>query len=168
MIHNMKKKSPPASGRGFTLIELLVVITIIAALIAIALPNFLSARQRATDAKMKAELGELKNALRLYYNDYNSYPTGTGYYINGCGAAGASQCPRTGPFQAGSGTPPTVYMNGLPGQYNYNRHPLYPNNSDNFLLFVVLNNASDPDITTSQARCGYPTPTPGMYMLCAD
>lgn len=153
---------------GFSLIELLVVITIIAALIAVALPNFLSARQRANDAKMKAELGELKNALRLYYNDYNSYPTGTGYYINGCGTTGTSQCARTGPFQAGSGTPQTIYMAGLPAQYNYNRHPLYPTDSDNFLLKVTLSNASDPDIPASQARCGFPTPTPGEYQLCAN
>src|SRR3989304_4722403 len=76
--------------KGFSLIELLVVITIIAALVAVALPNFLGARQRARDAKKKAELRELKSALRLYYNDFNSYPGGTGYYIKGCGATGTS------------------------------------------------------------------------------
>ena len=154
--------------KGFSLIELLVVITIIAALVGVALPNFLGARQRAKDAKKKAELRELKSALRLYYNDFNSYPSGTGLYINGCGTTGTSQCPRTGPFQAGPSGGETVYMKNLPADYNYNVHPLYPTDTDNFLSKVVLENASDGDITTSQARCGYPTPTPGEYKLCAD
>lgn len=154
--------------KGFSLIELLVVITIIAALVGVALPNFLGARQRAKDAKKKAELGQLRNALRLYYNDFNSYPTGTGYYINGCGATGTSQCAHAGPFQVGPSGSETIYMKNLPGDYNYNRHPLYPTDTDNFLLKAILDNASDSDIAASQARCGYPTPTPPEYHLCAD
>lgn len=154
--------------KGFSLIELLVVITIIASLVGVALPNFLGARQRAKDAKKKAELGQLKNALRLYYNDYNSYPGGTGTVINGCGTVGTSACPQPGPFQAGPSGGETVYMKGLPIEYNYNRHPLYPTDTDNFLLKAVLDNASDADIAASQSRCGYPTPTPLEYHICAD
>ncbi len=154
--------------KGFSLIELLVVITIIAVLVGVALPNFLGARQRARDAKKKAELRELKSALRLYYNDFNSYPSGTGLYINGCGATGTSQCARTGPFQAGPVGGETVYMKNLPADYNYNRHPLKPTDTDDYLSKVVLDNASDSDIAASQARCGYPTPTPLEYHLCAD
>ena len=154
--------------KGFSLIELLVVITIIAALVAVALPNFLGARQRARDAKKKAELGQLKNALRLYYNDYSAYPGGSGTTIDGCGAAGTSACPAAGPFQAGPAGTETVYMKGLPADYNYNRHPLKPTDTDDFLAKVTLDNASDTDIGASQARCGYPTPTPLEYHLCAD
>ena len=54
---------------GFTLIELLVVISIIATLTAILLPNFMGARQRATDSQKKQEMVSIKNALRLFYND---------------------------------------------------------------------------------------------------
>ena len=61
---------------GFTLIELLIVIAIIATILAAAVPNFLSARERAKDAKKKAEFNQVKNALRLYYNDYQKYPAG--------------------------------------------------------------------------------------------
>lgn len=154
--------------KGFSLIELLVVITIIAALVAVALPNFLGARQRAKDAKKKAELRELKSALRLYYNDFNSYPGGTGTVINGCGATGTSACAQTGPFQAGPGGGETVYMKNLPADYWYNRHPLKPTDTDDFLAKATLENASDSDIAGSQARCGYPTPTPLEYHLCAD
>lgn len=154
--------------KGFSLIELLVVITIIAALIAVALPNFLAARQRAKDTKKKAELRELKNALRIYYNDFQSYPDGTGTVISGCGTTGTVECPQAGPFQAGPSGGETVYMKGLPTEYFYNRHPLHSTDTDDFLLKVILENASDSDIAGSQARCGYPTPTPMEYHLCAD
>ena len=62
------------SRRGFTLIELLVVIFIIGTLTAIILPNFVSSRQRARDARRKQDLADIKNALRMYYNDNQSYP----------------------------------------------------------------------------------------------
>lgn len=59
------------------MVELLVVISIIATLTAILLPNFMGARERARDAQKKQDLGAIKNALRLYYNDNQSYPPDT-------------------------------------------------------------------------------------------
>jgi len=59
---------------GFTLVELLVVISIIATLTAILLPNFMGARERAVDSNRKQDLGAIKNALRLFYNDTQNYP----------------------------------------------------------------------------------------------
>lgn len=62
---------------GFTLVELLVAIAIIATLSAILLPNFMGAREKAKDAQKIQDMSAMKNALRMYYNDFQAYPTGT-------------------------------------------------------------------------------------------
>ncbi|HEX8923193.1 MAG TPA: type II secretion system protein, partial [Patescibacteria group bacterium] len=59
---------------GFSLIELLVVISIMATLMAILLPNFMGARERAKDAQKKQDMEAIRTALRMYYNDNQSYP----------------------------------------------------------------------------------------------
>jgi len=59
---------------GFTLMELLVVTGIIAALAAIAVPNFLEAQTRGKVAAAKANLKTLTNALEIYAADNGAYP----------------------------------------------------------------------------------------------
>ena len=53
--------------RGFTLIELLVVISIIAILSTIGLTSFSTIQRKGRDARRKADLREMKNALEQYY-----------------------------------------------------------------------------------------------------
>ncbi len=69
-INLLKRKS------GFTLIELLVVIAIIGILVTIVVVaiNPVKLVGEANDAKKREELNQMKNALQLYYNDYNNYP----------------------------------------------------------------------------------------------
>ncbi len=52
--------------RGFTLIELLIVIAIILILIAIALPNFLEAQQRAKIANVRAGMRGIGTAIEAF------------------------------------------------------------------------------------------------------
>lgn len=60
--------------KGFTLIELLVVITIIGILAAIALPNYIKAKDKAKEAEVKANLHTIQIALERYATDNNEYP----------------------------------------------------------------------------------------------
>lgn len=70
-----------ASGRvrrtdteaGFTLIELMVVVVILAVLLGIAVPTLLASRERAADAKAKAQTDLALKASRTIYADGNGY-----------------------------------------------------------------------------------------------
>lgn len=142
--------------KGFTLIELLVVIGIIATLTALALPNYMGARQRARDAKRKGEFHELKQALRLYYNDFEAYPASNNGTIMGCGADGQTACGTA------FATTTTTYMKRLPEEFTYELI-----GGDDFRLSVPLETLSDGDLAPSQLRCSG-TWVATDYVVCAD
>ena len=62
--------------QGFTLIELMVVVLIIAILIAIAIPTFLGARQKAQDRAAQSNLRNALTAVKTAYVDTQDYTTG--------------------------------------------------------------------------------------------
>jgi prepilin-type N-terminal cleavage/methylation domain-containing protein len=121
---------------GFSLIELLVVITIIGILTALFITNMVGVRERARDARVKADLNELKTALRLYYNDAQEYPD-----------TGSVNVPAPGTTFSSGGT---VYMNEVPQFDSYTQQ----NSGDGFLIQVELENEGDPDVCASWNRCG--------------
>ncbi|HYE78851.1 MAG TPA: type II secretion system protein, partial [bacterium] len=59
---------------GFTLIELLVVITIIGILAAIALPNYIKAKNKAKEVQVISGVHAIQTAVERYAVDHGSYP----------------------------------------------------------------------------------------------
>src|SRR3989344_5695261 len=78
-------------GRGFTLIELLIVIAIIGSLSAIVIASLSTARNKANDASVKANLHTVKTQATVFFGEnVNSYGT----FDNGAG--GPADCPTPG------------------------------------------------------------------------
>ena len=62
---------------GFTLVELMIVVMIIAILMAIAIPTFLSTRQKAQDQAAKSNLRNALSTAQSIYSDKQDYSTVT-------------------------------------------------------------------------------------------
>jgi prepilin-type N-terminal cleavage/methylation domain-containing protein len=131
---------------GFTLVELLVAISIIAVLSAILLPNFMGARERARDAQRIQNLYSIKNALRLYYNDNQSYPP--------C-VAGPSSCLNA---------VLVTYMPGIAG-VGYTYTSAAPN--DSFKLTVGLESGAGNEDVNSQTNCQIAPTVEKVFAVCA-
>ncbi len=169
---------------GFTLIEVLVVISIIAIMVAFVSSNFLGARQRAKDVKKKAEFRQMKNALRLFYNDYNVYPSspaaGAVNTFKGCKTgATASDPPNqdcllecSGIFGIGATCSDEVYMKLLPPWSEYRWDYQQVDAGADYCLWTTLENVSDPEIAKSHLRCTAACPITMVastdYVVCAD
>lgn len=176
----MKKRN--FYSQGFTLIELLIVIFIIAILTGLAMTNFLGARERARDSKKKAELQQLKTALRLYYNDFGKYPNHDPgplkTKIYGCGADGTLVCAQTctpaiAEFAAGGDgcSTATVYMKKIPFFTTGTMQYFQLLNGDDFLAKALLENKADPDAAVTNQRCpgsGSYTCGASNYCVCGD
>ncbi|MFH2085836.1 MAG: prepilin-type N-terminal cleavage/methylation domain-containing protein [bacterium] len=144
-------------SRGFTLIELLIVIAIIAILASLILTNLAGARARARDARRKLDLNAIQQALRLYYNDHQTFPL-------------TAEIPWGGPLLNVAGE--TTYMSFLPYdpsssttstiEYDY-----ASTDGSTYTLTATLENHSDPDIVASQARCSGAEPE-FTYVVCEE
>ena len=69
------QKALKEKDQGFTLIELLVVIVIIGILAAIAIPVYLSQREKGIQAGIKSDIKAVATAQETYYVDKAEYTT---------------------------------------------------------------------------------------------
>ena len=65
------------NDKGFTLIELMIVIAIIGILAAIAIPNFVSYRQRSYNSSAQSDLKNAMTAQEAYFVDNSTYTSTT-------------------------------------------------------------------------------------------
>lgn len=59
---------------GFTLIELLVVMTIVALLLAVALPRYFGHLEKSREAILRQDLAVMRGAIDTYHGDTGRYP----------------------------------------------------------------------------------------------
>lgn len=60
--------------KGFSLIELLIVMAIIGLMSATVLANLTQSTRMSRDAKRKTDIGDLRKAISLYFDDHGTYP----------------------------------------------------------------------------------------------
>ena len=79
---------PPRRDAGFTLIEVMTVLLILGILLAIALPIYLNARERAMDRAAQTDLRNAAAGAKIWFSDDSSY---TGFTPGLGGTAAAVQ-----------------------------------------------------------------------------
>lgn len=69
-------------ARGFTLIELLVVMTIIALLLALALPRYFNHLNSSREIILRQDLAVMRDAVDKYHGDTGRYPESIEALVN--------------------------------------------------------------------------------------
>lgn len=121
------------NNKGFSLIELLVVISIIGILLSVLVTNFMGARERAKDSQKVQDMSGLKNALRLYYNDNQAYPTPASNMV---------------------GVGISAYYPGISSVNSVGYTYAVSTDGDSFSLCTVVTNDANSDAINSQLKCG--------------
>ena len=107
--------------------------------------QFKLAEAKSRDVGRKNDLHEISKVIRLYYNDNQSYPSGSG-----CTTCLNSVL--------------SSYTSGVAG-VGYTYTAVDSNNG--FLLTVGLESGAGNDDINSQSKCGVATPIDKVYAVCA-
>jgi prepilin-type N-terminal cleavage/methylation domain-containing protein len=118
---------------GFTLIEIMIVVSIIGLLLAIAIPNFLHARETSRAKACISNLRQIDTAKQQYMLDKNtsSFTSANSGDTTLGGLAPlyiryAPTCPLSGTYTTGDGTTDPVCSLSTSDPANYGATGLYP------------------------------------------
>ena len=155
---------------GFTLIELIVVISIIGILATIGTATYTTAQQKARDTRRKQDLGALKSALVLYYQDHKEYPpvctpspctsieylsSGTSDdWINGLLTYMAGNMPKDPIQTSGDCTSTNTFCYKV------------TDDRQSFVLFAKLENTKDPELINPNALGQETPPANSSFNYC--
>ena len=70
-----RRNARRAAQRGFTLVEILIVLAILVVMISLVVPKFLGSKKKADVQNARVQIGALREMLRAYYVDMNTFPT---------------------------------------------------------------------------------------------
>ena len=104
----MKKNSSFQRVKGFTLVEIIIVMSVIAILLAAAIPAFQGMQQEGELSKVDAELQTLKTAVISYKRHNGSYPANIAAALTGA-TPKLINSPLEDPFNTDTTTTPNTY-----------------------------------------------------------
>ena len=116
---NPTRVSTLTNQSGMTLIEIMIVLAIIGTLMAVLIPQVTSRLDKSRVGQTKIAMGQIANALNLYYTDCGKFPKS----IDGLKTSDAD-CPNWGP---------EPYLKNIPKDA-WNRDFVYSLDNNNYVL----------------------------------
>ena len=120
----MMVKFARKARRAFTLVEIMIVVLIIGILLAIAIPNFIRARESSRAKSCQANLKQIDSSTEQYLmdNKTTTYPALSA--LSPTYLKSAPSCPSGGTYTIGSASAsPSCSIGGTAGAYNAHTLP---------------------------------------------